>query len=296
MTDNSAQTQPEGHALETEEPGNLIPVDWAAPDIPTLPAISHQLMKYLKDENTSPDDIARLIRQDPGLTIKVLRSVNSAFYALNSEVTSVNHATVLLGVREVSRIALASVMAERFLRVPAEVRSGAVRIWHHSIAVAILAQDFAPVGSDEPDLYTLGLLHDIGWLILLSQVPEIFNAMSMERKKTLEEIESSWGVSHEVWGARLAEVWELPEPFQITALAHHDPLAQTMPPQYLLIIHAANHLAHITGYRPVPAECEPVQPEVLESLGIDQPMLEEMEAAALKEKDRIDQLSHTLMG
>ena len=272
-----------------------LPIDWENPSIPSIPSITLKLMEVLNSDEASPNEVTELIRQDPALTVKVLRAVNSAFYALNTEVTSVRHATVLLGSTEVLRIALASVLAERFLDVPDNVKASASRLWAHSVAVAVLAQDFDVEAVEEPDLYTLGLLHDIGWLIILSQVPELYNALVEESGIGVEELEDAWGVNHRDWGAKLAEMWELPEPFQIVASKHHDPLSVVAPPDYLLFIALSNHLAHKIGFKPLECDLEPVDEELLQKLNLDHEAYADMEAAAMEEKERIEDLIHQLI-
>ena len=268
----------------------LLPIDWQNPSIPSIPSITLRLMEVLNSDDTSPGEVSELIRQDPALTVKVLRAVNSAFYALNTEVTSVRHATVLLGTTEVLRIALASVLAERFLDVPKSVKQAATRLWAHSVAVAVLAQDFDVEGVEEPDLYTLGLLHDIGWLIILSQVPDLYNALINETGIGVEELEEAWGVNHRQWGAKLSEMWELPEPFQVVAAHHHDPLAILAPPDYLLFTTLANHLAHRIGFKPLECDIEPIDQELLQRLNLDEEAFLDMEKAAMEEKERIEAL------
>ena len=278
-----------------KEVNNFSPIDWNNPAIPSIPSITLKLMDILNSKDASPGDVAELIRQDPALTIKVLRVVNSAFYGLNTEVTSVRHATVLLGQDEVLRVALASVLSQRFLDVPAGVRQAATKLWAHSVAVAVLAQDFEVEGGENPDLYTLGLLHDIGWLLILSQVPDLYNALSDEREISLIELEDAWGVNHRLWGAKLSEQWELPEPFQVVAANHHDPLSVIGPPDYMLFITLANHLAHKIGFNPLEYHIEPMDSSLLEKLHLDHEAFQDMESAALQEKDRIEDLINRLI-
>ena len=278
-----------------KEVNKLLPIDWNNPAIPSIPSITLKLMDILNSEDASPSDVAELIRQDPALTIKVLKAVNSAFYALNIEVTSVRHATVLLGQDEVLRIALASVLSERFLDVPASVKQAATKLWAHSVAVAALAQDFEIEEGENPDLYTLGLLHDIGWLLILSQVPDLYNALSDERGISLIELEDAWGVNHRLWGAKLSERWELPEPFQVVAANHHDPFSVIGPPDYILFITLANHLAHKIGFKSLEYNIEPIDSSLLEKLHLDYEAFQDMESAALQEKKRIEDLINRLI-
>ena len=272
-----------------------LPIDWQNTAIPSIPSIAFKLMSVLSSEEISPGEVSELIRQDPALTVKVLRAVNSAFYALNTEVTSVRHATVLLGSTEVLRIALASVLAERFLDVPQSVKHAATRLWEHSVAVALLVQDFPIEGGDVLDLYTLGLLHDIGWLVILSQATDLYNSLMEEKGIEVVEMEEAWGINHRDWGAKFASIWELPEPFQVVAANHHDPLSVIAPPDYLLFVTLANHLAHRIGFKPLECNLEPMDTKILQRLNLEKEEFKEMEEAAIKEKEKIELLIANLI-
>ncbi len=265
----------------------LIAIDWNSKELPTLPMVAYQLLALADDDRAGAGEMAKLVEQDPSLALKLLRAVNSAFYALKVEVTSVRQAIVLLGMEEVRRIAIGSLLSERFLAVSAGVRRYAEALWYHVLATAILAQDFVSSGDDEPDPYTLGLLHDIGWLLLLVQGPAVFKAIAQEEDRPRREIEPAWGVDHQLWGAKLAEHWELPEPFQVVALKHHDPEGELDPPRYLCIIHVANYLATSAGFNFLRTPPEPLSQRVLQILGIDEQTLEEMEKGAWEERQRI---------
>ncbi len=268
----------------------LLPIEWNSDELPTLPAIAHRLIGMAGNEEADAAELAGIIGQDPSLTLKVLQAANSAFYALRMEVTSIKHATVLLGMQEVKRIAIGSVLAERFMSVAPEAKKQARALWRHVLATAVLAQDFSKTGEEEPDLYTLGLLHDLGWLVLVSQAPKVFMSLATEKSRTRKEAEEHWGVDHQFWGARLAELWSMPEPFQIVNLRHHDPFVETTPPNYLLAVHLANHLADIAGFKVLNTPIEPVEEKALQGLGLDQETLKEMEQAVLTECERIEAL------
>ncbi len=280
---------------ELKEIKKLLSIDWANPSIPTIPTIAVKLMELLNSKDVSSKEVAELICQDPALTVKVLRAVNSAFYALNTEVTNIRHATVLLGASEVLKIAITSVLAERFLDVPASAKASAMKLWTHSVAVAVLSQDFDIEGVEEPDLYTLGLLHDIGWLLILSQIPDLYTELSKESEITFDELEKSWGVNHRAWGAKLSEIWELPEPFQVVSLKHHDPLDIVSPPDYLLFITLANHLAHKIGFAPLACDLESMDPWLLEKMRLDEEAYLEIEKAAFQEKEKIGAIVNQLI-
>ncbi|UKL13394.1 MULTISPECIES: HDOD domain-containing protein [Dissulfurimicrobium] len=246
----------------------ILTIDWAGEDLPTLPSVVHKLLAVASDDKKKISDLADIISRDPTMAIRVLKVVNNAFYSIGVEVTSIKHAISLLGFKEIVRITFGVVMSERFLTVAPEVRLYAEALWRHLIATAVIAQDLAPDGGEEADLYTLGLLHDIGWLVLMAQAPMVMIRLAEEEGTTRQEAEWLWGVDHQLWGARLAERWGLPEPFQIVALRHHDPFLELDPPDYLVRIALADYLVHYMGATVVNKPEKEIDPMVLGRLAI----------------------------
>lgn len=263
----------------------ILAIDWNDDGLPTLPSVINRLLAVIADENKKISDLADIISQDPTMTIRVLKVANNAFYSIGVEVTSIKHAISLLGLREIARIAFGVVMSERFLTVTPEVRPHAEALWRHLIATAVIAQDLLSSPEDEVDLYTLGLLHDIGWLVLMMQAPTIMIKIA-EEDTGQQESEWLWGVDHQLWGARLAERWKLPEPFQIVALRHHVPFMELTPPAYLVKIALADYLAHYIGAAVIKRPERKIDQKVLSYLNINKDTFEKIkEAAKAKTKD-----------
>ncbi|NDY42350.1 HDOD domain-containing protein [Dissulfurirhabdus thermomarina] len=247
----------------------LLEIDWKSEELPTLPAVAHRLMALASGEEASAAELTEILGQDPSLTLKILRAANSALFALSVEVTSVRQAVVFLGMDEVRRIALGSVLAERFLTVGPEMRPHAEALWRHSLAAAVLARELRGEADDPVlDRYTLALLHDMGWLVALAQAPEVYRGIAAEAGGADTAGETAWGVDHRLWGARLAETWGLPEPFQVVAFHHHAPLEDFDPPGYILDVALADHLALDLGFGPGVETPGPLPEGFLEVLGM----------------------------
>ncbi len=270
----------------------LLPIDWNSDELPTMPSIAHRLIEMLCRQEMETEEIYELIGQDPALTLKVLQICNSALYGFSSEITSVKHAVVLMGHKEVIQLAVSALLAKRFMTVPSELKTHAERLWHHLITTATLAKEFE-VDSEEPDLYTLGMLHDVGWLVLMSQAPTVFLSMAEDSGKSMEELEEAWGVDHELWGGKLLEKWSLPEPFQVVAFRHHHPEADTAPPKYLLVTSLSNHLANTMGNSFLQVDPAGIPQDVLSALGLDEKAYLEMLEWVEQEREKIAARSRT---
>ncbi len=272
----------------------LLAIDWQSDEFPTLPGVARKVLSLQGAEDVTPADLEEIIGQDPALTMKIMQVVNSSYYNLSREITSVRHAITLLGIKPVIDLAFGAIMARRFMTVPKEMEPYAKRLYRHCITTALFARDME-YDLDEPDPYTLGLLHDIGWLPLMSQAPDVFISMFDDSSLAREELEGAWGTDHQLWGAKLAEIWDLPDAFLLTAYRHHNPLLETAPPPYLLLITMAHHLADAAGQSLFLNDVEQLSPKIPELAGIDQETFFEMEAAAVNEKDRIATLCSIML-
>ncbi len=272
----------------------LLAIDWKSDEFPTLPGVARKVLALQGADDVSAADLEKIIGQDPALTMKIMKVVNSGYYNLSREITSVRHAITLLGIETVIQLVLSAIMARRFMTVPRSVESCAKRLYRHCITTALLARDME-FNLDEPDLYTLGLLHDIGWLPLMAQAPDIFRSMFDDTNLARAELEQAWGTDHQLWGAKVAEIWELPEAFMLAAYRHHSPLNETAPPQYLILITIAHHLADAAGQSLFMHDIEPIAPKIPRMAGIDQETFFQMETAAVNEKANIDMMCSMML-
>lgn len=206
----------------------------------TLPSIATQIMRLTADPYTSAPELARVIRNDPALTTKVLKIVNSAFYGFHRQVDSIENAVMILGNDEVSNLAFTVAVAQMLGPLPADQGR---QLWAHSLMVALLSQwlgrrlDLADVES----LYTAGLLHDLGKLVLwqAGHAP-VLDAASLT---SLAAEEQAIGFSHAEMGAYIAERWNLPETIVDSLLHHHLP-AKAADRERASLLNLADLLAH----------------------------------------------------
>ncbi len=71
-----------------------------------------RLLAALNNPNITVDELETLISQDVGLSYRLLRYINSAFFSLANRIESIHHALVLLGTRDVKRWATLISMSE----------------------------------------------------------------------------------------------------------------------------------------------------------------------------------------
>jgi len=259
-----------------------------AGQLATLPEIALEVMRLADDPTATGDDLDRVLSQDPALSARVLKIVNSAYYGVRREVTSIGTAIVVLGFSAVKNIAVAASLARMFRVANATTGFEPRELWHHSVAVATAARLIAlrQRGIDPSDAFLAGLMHDIGLIVELQACHEPFLATvalaALEPSRGFRVIEEEViGASHEAFGAALCEAWRFPESLRRVCGHHHQPMLLPDHQRRLTaIVHVADVLAArcALGYaRTVDADAP--DGDVLAWLGVTDDMLTEMQTA-----------------
>lgn len=195
--------------------------------LPAFSPVAIKLMVLVVDEHVSFKEVAKLFSLDPVLSGQVLRLSNSGMYGREFHIQSVLHALAMLGLRNISRIAITAALSQG---LPRQANPWMRVWWRHSIATALLADH---AGMKELDLdfgYTAGLLHAIGQLALFQtaprEYPEILEAAyagGAESGDLMECEREHFGADHaELTGLILAE-WGLPNDLKRAASEYHVP-------------------------------------------------------------------------
>ncbi|MGE4506479.1 MAG: HDOD domain-containing protein [Desulfovibrionaceae bacterium] len=217
----------------------------------SLPDIHQRIATALDDPACTAGMLAGIISKDPGLSARILRMVNSPAQGLARKVDTLTRAVVVLGVREVSQLALGMSVFGLF----GNLRSDFFPIrdfWRHSLACGVFARLLAArMGrKDVERFFVAGMLHDVGRLVMLRLAPEhLAEAVRQagERRIALVEAERDvFGYTHCDVAARLLERWLLPESLTELVSRHHAPLESRLP-EDASVIHVADALALAFG-------------------------------------------------
>lgn len=199
-------------------------------NLPPLPVIAQQLVGALNDPETSIDEIANIVKNDPTLTSRILGLANSAFFGFNRKVYTLNEAIInVLGLDLVRGLALTIVMGGMFdMRKCPEFDIS--RHWSSALLTADLAMRTSTMLKQNQDinhhnLFLYGLLHNFGILILVDRFPkimtEIFNVAKRHMERRLIHTEQAiLDMDHHQAGAWLAQKWQLPEDI-VQVIQHH---------------------------------------------------------------------------
>jgi len=198
-------------------------------ELPPLPAAITKLLQLSGDEKYSLDQLTAIIETDPSLAVKMLRVVNSPAYGLSEKTANVKEAVLILGFLSVKALALETTFFD-YVKGGAENING-LFFWRHCLTVAHLSKHLAEaVGHRSPDdVYTAGLLHDIGKIILdrygKISYGDFIRARCGYSGLLIEEEADIIGMGHDDVGAYFYHKWDIPNIITCSAKFHHKPFA-----------------------------------------------------------------------
>jgi diguanylate cyclase (GGDEF)-like protein len=204
------------HVFEKDLPAILGRVD----DLPSLPAVALEVLRISQDEDASLDDMASCLSRDPALAAKLLKLANSSLFSTGKTVTTLQRATMLLGMKTVKLMALSFSLAGS---LPKKGKQGSLdftEYWHRSIVCAIAARSIARlVRSQQGDEAFLGgLFAHFGKLVLSRCLPEVYEPVLLEGGgwPTCRLEEQRLGFSSTDVCAALLKSWDLPALIYVT--------------------------------------------------------------------------------
>lgn len=195
-------------------------------ELPTLPTVVYELSRVINDPMSSTGDVEKIMANDQSLTIKVLKLANSAYYAIPGGVTSLQRAIGYIGYDTINQLVLSASIVNA-LNAETSERFNLNEFWKHAIGVAMAAETTARfVHYKTPsDLFTCGLVHDMGKIATYIIAPDVFLetvTFAQANGLSLHEAEDQMGApKHTVVGRELALKWRLPGLIQAAAAHHH---------------------------------------------------------------------------
>lgn len=219
--------------------------------LPEIPSIVIELNEVISDPLSTADQMAQVINKSPSLTALLLKIVNSSFYGLPSRVDRVSLAVTLIGTRELSSLALGISILSIFKSIPSSLLTMRSFL-KHSLACGIIARLLAAQKSmrQTEQMFTAGLLHDIGRLILFIYfAEEALRCLRRARQTSdrLHRVEKKLlGCHHAQIGKYLLNRWRLPLFIENTVCFHHEP-ADAPDPVPAAIVHLSDLIVNALG-------------------------------------------------
>jgi putative nucleotidyltransferase with HDIG domain len=236
--------------------------------LPTIPGALKKVFKLLENQKVSLNEIGNFISNDPVLTTKVLKMVNSPVYGFPGRISSVSQAVILLGLNVVRGLLLGVSVFELMQR-------SMVGLWEHSMGCSIVARLIAKrMGLKEPEEVSIAaLLHDIGKVVLILQFHEHYEyAMKQAEEKGIIISESEkdiFTVTHADAGTWMTQKWRFPGNLIEVIRCHHKPQLSRIAPVETAIVYLSDILVRARGFGFAGDDMIPaINPAVWESLSL----------------------------
>ncbi|BCB96656.1 histidine kinase [Dissulfurispira thermophila] len=215
--------------------------------LPTIPSILKKLLGVIENPKISLNEIGTFISNDPVLTSRVLKVVNSPIYGFPGRISSVNQALILLGLNVVKGMLLGVSVFEAMQKTM-------VGLWEHSLGCAVAARIIAKKKDlKEPEEVSVAaLLHDIGKVVLGLKFSE-------EYKKIISDAETKsvfifdaeknfFSINHADAGAWIAQKWNFPRSLIEVIEYHHKPHLSKNVTMHTAIVHISDILIRAKGF------------------------------------------------
>jgi HD-like signal output (HDOD) protein len=228
----------------------------------------------LEDPNTTAADISEIIEKDPAMSAKTLQIVNSAYFALSRNITSVREAVALLGFRTIKNLVLAAEVFRSFSDYGQGLGLWIEGMQAHSLLTARIASGMFSDRKMADDAFMAAVLHDTGKLVLATQKPKYLKELMVRMRAencpmhVAEQAEA--GITHAEIGGYLLGLWGLPYPIVEAVALHHSPRnVEQLRFDLLAAVHIADLLANeaVQG-RNADEDIETIELEYLAALGV----------------------------
>ena len=197
------------------------------PTLPTLPTIAVQVLDLAQRPEVDIAEIARIICKDPALSSKILRTVNSSFYARSQAVGTISHALVILGLQSVKTLVLGFSLVTNLTRTKSKGFKH-LAYWKRSIFAATAARTIAAkVGVvQQEEAFLAALLQDLGMLVLDQVLGEQYGEVHANVTTHAELVDAerqALGLTHAEVAGLLCGQWKLPPVLATPITFHHAP-------------------------------------------------------------------------
>jgi putative nucleotidyltransferase with HDIG domain len=201
-------------------------------NMPSLPTSVAKVLEVCNNPQTSPADLNHVISLDPVLVGRVLKLINSAYYGLGQQVTSLVRAIIMLGINTVKNLALSSAVVGNLASSKVTAGLNMEGFWRHSLCVGVASKVLAKKRGVDPkqveEYFAAGLLHDIGKIplnaVLANDYMLTVSASDREKLSLVRVEDRNLKISHCSAGAMIVKAWKLEGAVGDTIVYHHNHL------------------------------------------------------------------------
>jgi HD-like signal output (HDOD) protein len=255
-------------------------------EVPTFPAAVVKTLETLRAPDSSASDVADALSVDPGLTVRLLKLVNSAGFGPSRPVSSIDQAVAIAGFGAVESIVLSVGITGAIPAISVEGFDQS-RFWMAASRRATTARAFAGVlhPATASFSFTAGLLQDMAIPMLAGARPD-YRQVLVEWHEGGDELHilerEAFGWSHDEVGGLLCDQWDLPAGLRDAIAGHHQQDASEVPAAVRLVapLREVEHQADIDAITAAAAGEYGIAPERSAEL-LEDAQVQAVEVAAM---------------
>lgn len=255
----------------------------------SLPDIYYRLESAIESPTSTVEDFSRLLGTDPDLCARLLSLANSAFYSFPAKIETIDRAVGMIGLRQIRELVLVTTVMKTFSKITIEAIN-MNSFWEHSVAVGVLARSIAKYAGlpQSERYYIVGLLHDIGRLVMYLKLPSFMNDLLINCEQQEQSLflleQQQLAYTHAEIGGRLLELWKVPQSIHEPVQFHHRPDQASEFMHMASAVHIADawvnkHQVGTSGERRMPV----INSQATQILGVQEYEMDEIWALAVDE-------------
>jgi len=219
-------------------------------DLPAMPQVVLKAREIMADANSGVKDVVKVLETDQAITTKILRTANSAYYGMAGKISTIQHASVVLGYKTISELITLASSSGLLDRTLEGYGLGSGDLWRHSLSVGMGSRIIG--GRRNPELaetsFSAGLIHDAGKLVLddyVKERKEDFEEFMEHGRETFMSAEQHiFGFNHAEFGFDVCRHWSIPDEISTAIKYHHTP-SKSDKNELAYIIYAADAIVNI---------------------------------------------------
>lgn len=254
---------------------------------PIMPQVVREMQSVIKQPNSTPEQLAHVIEKDPTISLRLISVSNSAVYRGITEIRNVKNAIPRLGLKEALNIVMAIANKNLYESKNVKFKILMDRLWVHALACAygskLIAQTLKL--DDLEKYFLMGLIHDIGKILLLNAFSEVSRGQSLR----MDAIQTNIQEAHIGLGSMLLKRWGFDAEF-INVINHHEDVEFSPDTvKEIMVVHLANMLTRQIGFSLFEEEVDFAE---LQSATILKMEPEKMEGIGEEVKNIISDVAH----
>ena len=258
-------------------------------DLISLPEVYLRIRALMLDDKSRLEEFAEVVRTDPNLVAGVLRIVNSAYFGFAGKIGTISRALNFIGLWQLHNLVLGVSAVKSFSGISNDIIDMPT-FWMRSVHCGVLSRLFAEACKlrESEKLFVVGLLHEIGHLILYKVLPEESSeviSVAQQEQRPLFQVETEhFGFHYGLVGKQLMQAWGLPDDFLVITECHPEPAKAPNCALEASIVHIADIFSQTGNSAADPEQLiEMVDPRAWEASGLSYEKIEPLFGEAMQQ-------------